>query len=145
MRQRSKFKACSSTASSDHRILPTAPYWVLFVPKKDGSLRFCIDYRWLNKITVKNRYPLPLPEELFDQLGSARVFSKIDLWSRYWQMPVKPGDVHKTAFKTRWGLYEFLVMPFGVTNAPAQLIHAQWGPLAPRGRTQARRAEFPKR
>ena len=76
----------------------------LFVPKKDGSLRFCIDYRWLNKKTVKNRYPLPLPKELFDRLGSARVFSKIDLWSGYWQMPVKPGDVHKIAFKTRWGV-----------------------------------------
>ena len=72
---------------------------------------------------VKNKYPLPLPEELFDWLGSARVFSKIDLWSGYWQMPVKPGDVHKTAFKTRWGLYEFLVMPFGGTNAPAQFMN----------------------
>ena len=92
---------------------------ILFVPKKDGSLRFCIDYHWLNKKTVKNRYLLPLPEELFDRLGSARVFSKIDLQSEYWQMPVKPGDVHKIAFKTRWGLYEFLVMLFGVTNAPA--------------------------
>ena len=80
---------------------------VLFIPKKDGSLRFCIDYRWLNKKTVKNRYPLPLPEELFDQLGSARVFRKIDLRSGYWQMPVKLGDVHKIVFKTRWGLYEF--------------------------------------
>ena len=96
---------------------------VLFVPKKDGSLRFCIGYHWLNKKTVKNRYPLPLPEELFDRLGSAKVFSKIDLRSGYWQMPVKLGDVHKTAFKTRWGLYEFLVMPFGVTNAPAQFIN----------------------
>ena len=96
---------------------------VLFVPKKDGSLRFCIDYRWLNKKTVKNRYPLLLPEELFDRLGSARVFSKIDLQSGYWQMPVKPGDIHKIAFKMRWGLYEFLVMPFGVTNAPAQFMN----------------------
>ena len=72
---------------------------------------------------VKNRYPLPLPEELFDQLGQAKVFSKIDLKSGYWQMPVKPEDIHKTAFKTRWGLYEFLVMPFGVTNAPAQFMN----------------------
>ena len=86
---------------------------VLFVPKKDGSLRFCIDYHWLNKKTVKNKYPLPLPEELFDLLGSAKVFSKIDLQSGYWQMLVKPGDVHKTAFKTRWGLYAFLVMQIG--------------------------------
>ena len=102
----------------------SSPYGapVLFVPKKDGSLQFCIDYRWLNRKTVKNRYPLPLPEELFDRLGSATVFTKIDLRSGYWQMPVKPEDVHKTAFKTRWGLYECLVMPFGVTNAPAQFM-----------------------
>ena len=80
-------------------------------------------YRWLNKKTVKNIFPLPLPEELFDRLGSAKVFSKSDLRSRYWQMPVKPEDVHKTAFKTRWGVYEFLVMPFGVTNAPAQFMN----------------------
>ena len=77
----------------------------------------------MNKKTVKNRYPLPLPEELFDWLGSARVFSKIDLQSRYWQPLVKLGDVHKTAFKMRWGLYEFLVIPFGVTNAPAQFMN----------------------
>ena len=90
---------------------------ILFVPKKDGSLWFCIDYCWLNKKTVKNRYPLPLLEELFDQLGNAKVFTKIDLRSGYWQMPVKPRDIPKTTFETRWGLYEFLVMPFGVTNA----------------------------
>ena len=92
---------------------------VLFAPKKDGSLRFCIDYRWLNKKTIRNRYPLPLPEELYDRLGSSTVFSKIDLRSGYWQMPVRTEDVPKTAFKTRWGLYECLVLPFGVTNAPA--------------------------
>ena len=96
---------------------------LLFVPKKDGSFRFYIDYRWLNKKTVKNRYPLPLPKELFDRLGNAKVFTKIDLRSEYWQMPVKPGDIPKTAFKTRWGLYEFLVMPFGVTNAPVQFMN----------------------
>ena len=88
----------------------TADYW------------FCIDYRWLNKKTVKNRYPLPLPEEMFDRLGNAKVFSKIDLKSGYWQIPVRPRDVHKTAFKTWWGLYEYLVMPFGLTNAPAQFM-----------------------
>ena len=93
------------------------------MPKKDGSLRFCIDYCWLNKKTVKNRYPLPLPEELFDRLGSARMFSKIDLRSWYWQMPVKLEDVHKIVFKTRWGLYKFLVMPFRITNAPAQFMN----------------------
>ena len=70
---------------------------VLFVPKKDGILQFCIDCRWLNKKTVKNRYPLPLPKELFDRLGNAKVFSKIDLQSGYWQMLVKPGDVHKNS------------------------------------------------
>ena len=96
---------------------------VLLVPKKDGSLRFCIDYYWLNKKAVKNRYPLPSLEELFNRLGSARVFSKIYLRLGYWQMPIKPGDVHKTAFKMRWRLYEFLVMPFGVTNAPVQFMN----------------------
>ena len=95
---------------------------VLFTLKKDGGLCFCIDYRWLNKKTVKNRYPLPLPEEMFDWLGNAKVFSKIDLKSGYWQIPVRPGDVHRTAFKTRWGLYEYLVMPFGLTNAPVQFM-----------------------
>ena len=92
---------------------------VLFVPKKDGGLRFCVDYRWLNKKTIRNQYPLPLPEEFFDCLGGSKVFSKIDLKSGYWQIPVREGDVQKAAFKTRWGLYEYLVMPFGVTNAPA--------------------------
>ena len=92
---------------------------VLFVPKHDGSLRFCIDYRWLNKKTIKNRYPLPLPEEMFDHLGGAKVFSKIDLKAGYWQMPMRQEDIRKTAFKTRYGLYESLVVPFGVTNAPA--------------------------
>ena len=96
---------------------------ILFVPKKDGSLRFCIDYNWLNKRTVKNRYPLPLLEELFDRLGNAKVFTKIDWRSGYWQMLVKLGDIPKTTFKTCWGLYEFSVMPFGVTNAPAQFIN----------------------
>jgi hypothetical protein len=96
---------------------------VLFSPKKDGGLRFCIDYRWLNKKTIRNQYPLPLPEELFDRLGGAKVFSKLDLKAGYWQIPVRSGDVQKTAFKTRWGLYEYLVMPFGVTNAPAQFMN----------------------
>ena len=80
---------------------------ILFVPKKDGSLRFCIDYHWLNTKKVKNKYPLPLPKELFGQLGTAKVFSKINLRSRYWQIPVKLEDIHKMAFKMRWGLYEF--------------------------------------
>ena len=82
-----------------------------------------MDYHWLNKKTIQNQYPLPLPEELFDRLGGSKVFSKIDLKSGYWQIPVQEGDVQKTAFKTRWGLYEYLVMPFGVTNAPAQFMN----------------------
>ena len=90
--------------------------------KKDGGLCFCIDYRWLNKKTIKNQNPLPLPEEMFDRLGGAKVFSKIDLKSGYWQMPIRPEDIPKTEFKTRWGLFEYLVMPFGVTNAPAQFM-----------------------
>lgn len=92
---------------------------ILFVRKKDGTLRFCVDYRALNKITVKNRYPLPRVEELFDRLQGAKVFSKIDLEAGYWQLRVKETDVPKTAFRTRYGHYEFKVMPFGLTNAPA--------------------------
>ena len=96
---------------------------ILFAPKKDGGLRFCIDYRWLNKKTIRNRYPLPLPEEMYDRLGGSKVFSKIDLRSGYWQVPVREQDIPKTAFKTRWGLYEYLVVPFGMTNAPAQFMN----------------------
>ena len=96
---------------------------VLFAPKKDGGLRFCIDYCWLNKKTIKNRYTLPLPEELFDRLGGATIYSSIDLRSGYWQVPLRKEDIPKTAFKTRWGLYEFLVVPFGVSNAPAQFMN----------------------
>ena len=91
---------------------------VLFVKKKDGTLRMCIDYRQINKVTVKNKYPLPRIEDLFDQLKGAGVFSKIDMRSRYYQLRVKDVDVPKTTFKTRYGHYELLVMPFGLTNAP---------------------------
>ena len=80
----------------------------------------CLDYQWLNKVTKKNKYPLPLPDELMDRLSGAHVFSKIDLRSGYWQMPIKASDVSKTAFKCRYGQFEFLVCPFGVTNAPPQ-------------------------
>ena len=95
---------------------------VLFVKKKDYTLRMCIDYRKINKVTVKNKYPLPRIENLFYQLRGASVFLKIDLRSRYFQLWVKEVDVPKTAFRTHFGHYEFIVMPFGLTNAPTAFM-----------------------
>ena len=107
---------------SEGFVRPSTSPWgahVLFVKKKDGSLRLCIDYRELNKVTIRNQYPLSRIDDLFDQLQGARVFSKIDLRSGYHQLKIRSKDVPRTAFRTQYGHYEFLVMLFGLTNAPA--------------------------
>jgi hypothetical protein len=107
-------------------IRPSSSPWgcpALFVKKKDQTLRLCVDYRPLNVVTVKNKYTLPRIDILFDQLAGARVFSKVDLRSGYHQIKIRPEDVPKTSFSTRYGLYEYLVMSFGLTNAPAHFMY----------------------
>ena len=95
---------------------------VLFAKKKDKTLRLCIDYRHLNRVTIKNRYPLPRIDDLFDQLRGERVYSKIDLRIGYHQLRVRETDIPKTALRTRYGHFEFTVMPFGLMNVPAAFI-----------------------
>jgi hypothetical protein len=102
-------------------ICPSVSPWgapIRFFKKKDGTLRLCIDFQQLNKYTIKNTYPLPKIDDLFDQLRGEKIFSKIDLRSGYHQVRIKEEEIHKTTFRTRYGHYEFVVVPFGLTNAP---------------------------
>ena len=106
-------------------IRPSTSPWgapVLFAKKKDKTLRLCINYRQLNRLTIKNRYPLPRINDLFDQLRGAHVYSKIDLRTGYHQLRVRETDIPKAAFRTRYGHFEFTMMPLGLTNAPAPFV-----------------------
>jgi hypothetical protein len=107
-------------------ICPSTSPWgcsALFVEKKDKELRLCVDYRPLNAVTIKNKYPLPCIDILFDQLAGAQVFSKSDLCFGYHQIKIHAEDIPKMAFTMRYGLYEYLVMSFGLTNAPAHFMY----------------------
>jgi hypothetical protein len=107
-------------------ICPSSSPWgapMIFVPKKDGTQRLCVDYCALNEVTIKNKYPLPRIDDLFDQLCGACVFSKIALRSGYHQLKVRECDIPNTTIVSRYGLYEFMVMSFGLTNAPAYFMY----------------------
>ncbi|XP_071677018.1 uncharacterized protein [Lolium perenne] len=107
-------------------IRPSASPWgspVIFVDRRDGTIRLCVDYRKLNDVTIKNKYPLPKIDDLLNQMNGAKVFSKIDLRTGYHQLKVRESDIPKTAFTTRYGLYEYTVMSFGLTNAPAYFMN----------------------
>jgi hypothetical protein len=93
------------------------------VEKKDGTEQMCVDYQSLNEVTIKNKYPLPRIEDMFDKMKGASVFSKIDLRSGYHQLKIQESDIPKTVFCTRYGLYEYIVMSFGLTNAPAYFMY----------------------
>jgi hypothetical protein len=113
-------------------IRPSKSPWafpILFVEKKDGSKRLCVDYRAFNQVTIKNKYPLPRIDVLFEQLRGAKVFSKIDLNSGYHQLRIWEEDIEKTAFSTRYGHYEYVVMSFGLTNAAVAFMEAMNGML----------------
>jgi hypothetical protein len=103
----------------------------IILKKKDQSLRLCYDYRPLIVITIKNKYPLPRIDILFDQLAGAKVFSKVDLPSGYHQIKIHPEDISKTAFSTMYGLYEYLIMSFGLTNAPTYFMYLMNSILMP--------------
>ena len=115
-------------------IRPSTSPWdalVIFAKKKDKILRLCIDYQQLNMVTIKNRYPLPMIDDLFDQLRGVRVYFKIDLRTGYHQLRVREVDIPKTTFRTRYGHFEFTAMPFGLTNAPIafmDLMHRVFQP-----------------
>jgi hypothetical protein len=107
-------------------IIPSTSPWsgsILFVEKKYGTKRMCIDYKALNEVTIKNKYTLPRIEDMFDQLRGVSVFSKIDLRSGYYQLRIRPSDIPKTTFVTKYVLYEYTVMSFGLTNAPAFFMY----------------------
>eukprot|EP00253_Pinus_taeda_P010929 PITA_10929 len=115
---------CQELLQKGHIRPISSPYGslILLVQKKDGTWRFYIDYRALNKITVRNRYLIPWIDDLLDQLKGKKYFSKINLKPRYHQVPIEPSDVWKTSFKAKESLFKWLVMPFGLTNAPATFL-----------------------